>query len=137
MRPLVLHASALSDNEYNAYTAALCDLAELDDNSKLKADTDSTYYEGVTVGVREARAWLRGRYSHIPAPDIDSVRTPKIMIWASRYSCDNPQILKLFYPNLGQTDVMSGGQVLAALRLVTHFEEGKGVDRSLAFVQGK
>jgi hypothetical protein len=37
---------------------------------------------------------------------------------------------------LGQSDVLTGGQFFAALRLVIHAELGDGVDRGLAFVQG-
>lgn len=46
------------------------------------------------------------------------------------------QILRFFSPNLSQTDMLSGGQFFAALRLVLHVESGKDVDRALAFVQG-
>lgn len=45
-------------------------------------------------------------------------------------------MLKLFSPTLGQTDTLSGGQFFAVLRLVVHVEDGKDVDRGLAFVQG-
>jgi len=34
------------------------------------------------------------------------------------------------------TDYLTGGQFFAALRLVLHAVSGKGVDRTLAFVQG-
>jgi hypothetical protein len=34
------------------------------------------------------------------------------------------------------TDSLTGGQFFAALRLVLHAASGKGVDRTLAFVQG-
>lgn len=50
--------------------------------------------------------------------------------------CGCMQILKLFHPNLGQSDSLTGGQFFAALRLVVHVEGGEGVDRSLAFIQG-
>ncbi|KAF8957729.1 hypothetical protein BDZ97DRAFT_1844870 [Flammula alnicola] len=44
-------------------------------------------------------------------------------------------ILKLFSPSLGHEDILSGSEFFAALRLVIHAENGKEVDRSLAFVQ--
>lgn len=47
------------------------------------------------------------------------------------------QILKLFHPGLGQSDVLTGGQFFAALRLVVHAEAGEGFDKGLAFVQGE
>lgn len=69
MRPLVLHASALSDAEYDLYTTSLRDIALTDDDG----NKEDAYFEKISVGVREARAWLRGRYSHIPAQVIDGV----------------------------------------------------------------
>ena len=75
MRPLTLHVSALSDYEYDLYTASLNDLAT-DTNTDFTYTTpvrDDAHYERTSVGVREVRAWLRGRYSNLPASDIDSV----------------------------------------------------------------
>jgi hypothetical protein len=115
MRQLALHTSALNDAEYDLYTASLVDIA--DDRSDHDA-VDDAHYERMSIGVREARAWLRGRYSHIPASAIDA-------------------ILKLFSPSLDATDALSGGQFFAALRLVVHVDSGKQVERSLAFVQGE
>ncbi|KAJ7594071.1 hypothetical protein C8J56DRAFT_427299 [Mycena floridula] len=112
-RRLDLHASALSDSEYSLYTSILSDITLSNDPD---IPHDDAYYNQQTVGVREARAWLRGRYSHVPASNIDS-------------------ILKFFSPTLAQTDYLSGGQFFAALRLVVHAESGKNVDRALAFVQ--
>ena len=117
MRPLSLHASALSDTEYDVYTASLHVIAD-EPTSDEDVVHDDAHYEQMSVGVREVRAWLRGRYSHISACTIDS-------------------ILKYFSPNLGQGDALTGGQFFAALRLVVHVDNGKEVDRSLAFVQGK
>ena len=70
MRPLTLHPSALNDAEYSVYIACLRDLAE-DDESDVKAG--DTFYERMHVGVREARAWLRGRYATLAPGMIDSV----------------------------------------------------------------
>lgn len=114
MRPLLLHVSALNDLEYNLFTSSLNDLAVSPDPNTVQ---DDAHFEAMSVGVREVRAWLRGRYPHdLPTTDID-------------------KILKLFYPNLLHTDCLTGGQFFAALRLVLHVVSGKRVDRTLAFVQ--
>src|SRR6266478_2848416 len=67
MRPLILHASALSDGEYDFYTASLYDITTYepsnDDGTVVHEDV---HFEQMSVGIREVRAWLRGRYSHIP-----------------------------------------------------------------------
>ncbi|KAJ3721990.1 hypothetical protein C8R42DRAFT_669010 [Lentinula raphanica] len=114
-RRLNLHVSALNDAEYELYTTSLADIT-LSDSQDDGIEHDDTYFENISVSVREARAWLRGRYSHIPATTLDN-------------------ILRLFSPTLSQTEVLSGGQFFAALRLVVHVESGKDVDRALAFVQ--
>ena len=119
MRPLILHASALSDGEYDFYTASIYDITTDEPSNDTETVVhDDVHFEQMSVGIREVRAWLRGRYSHIPAPTIDN-------------------ILKLFSPSLGQGDILTGGEFFAALRLVVHVDNGKQVDRSLAFVQGK
>ena len=67
MRQLSLHVSALNDLEFAAYTEALDDL--IADDQPLSDD-----YENVSVGAREVRAWLRGRYASVPPSDVDAVR---------------------------------------------------------------
>ncbi|KAF7973096.1 hypothetical protein HWV62_16196 [Athelia sp. TMB] len=116
MRQLSLHASALSNDEYELYTSSLNDLADAHGNPN--QSYDDAYYEDLKVGVREARAWFRGRYSHIAVSDID-------------------MILKFFHPTLGHSDTLSGGQFFAAIRLLIHAESGDGVERSLAFTQAR
>lgn len=69
MRALTLHISALNDSEYDSYTDALNDLTA-DANAGPATDE---YYEKISVGVREVRAWLRGRYSTLPVGDVDAV----------------------------------------------------------------
>ena len=64
MRPLDLHISALNDYEYGFYTTSLQDLA---DQTDIK-------HEDLVVGVREVRAWLRGRFGNVPLHQIDNVR---------------------------------------------------------------
>lgn len=80
MRPLTLHASALNDFEYALYTSALHDLCVTSDNDPTVA-RDDAHYETMTVGVREARAWLRGRYQDLPASDIDDVRLVSVFLF--------------------------------------------------------
>ncbi|KAF8872263.1 hypothetical protein BD779DRAFT_348998 [Infundibulicybe gibba] len=91
MRPLSLHTSALSDAEYTLYTSSLADLT-LTPNAPHEGE------ENTRLGVREARAWLWGRYVQVPAPSID-------------------QILRMFSPNLAPEDTMTGGQFFAALSM--------------------
>ncbi|KAI0747206.1 hypothetical protein C8Q80DRAFT_1256949 [Daedaleopsis nitida] len=108
-RPLILHVSALNDTEYTTYTASIRDIVELDHQR-------APDYDKLAVGAREARAWLRGRYPTIAPNTLDS-------------------ILRLFAPDLGPADVLSGGQFFAALRLVAHVLSGREMDPSLVFVQ--
>lgn len=70
MRQLSLHVSALNDSEYDFYTTSLIDLAE--DESEPTA-RNNEYLDNLAVGVREARAWMKGRFSHIPVSKIDEV----------------------------------------------------------------
>lgn len=68
MRDLSLHTSALNDEEYALYTKTFCDFVE----EEQIADDD---YERRIAGVREVRAWLRGRYAeNMSSADIDTVR---------------------------------------------------------------
>ncbi|KZT66594.1 hypothetical protein DAEQUDRAFT_767823 [Daedalea quercina L-15889] len=113
MRPLTLHSSALNDAEYAVYIACLRDLAEDDEHDTKPGDA---FHENMNIGVREARAWLRGRYSTLAPGVIDS-------------------ILRLFCPNLAPADMLTGGQLFAVLRLVHHALDGRDVDRGLVFVQ--
>ena len=68
MRSLFLHVSALNDDEYNLFTSSFADLVAPD--PPLTSDDD---FEKLTVSVREARAWLRGRYPDLPVSDLDQV----------------------------------------------------------------
>ncbi|KIP01875.1 hypothetical protein PHLGIDRAFT_324748 [Phlebiopsis gigantea 11061_1 CR5-6] len=119
MRPLTLHSSALTDSEYNLYTTALLDLAGED---AVSHPSDDSYYASLVVSAREARAWIRGRYTAgggaLSPGQVDGV-------------------LKLFCPALAPADTLSGGQFFAAMRLVTHLRHGKPLDGSLVFVQGE
>jgi hypothetical protein len=90
MRRLNLHASALNDAEYELYTTSLDDLAQShtsndDDNRSY----DDAYYDSLAVGAREARAWFRGRYSHVSVSDIDSVCLLLLIPLALRCSMDH------------------------------------------------
>jgi hypothetical protein len=68
-RKLSLHASALNDEEYMLYTQCLDDIALVED---IQGAKDDEHYERMVVGIREVRAWLRGRYSHVPGSQIDT-----------------------------------------------------------------
>jgi hypothetical protein len=69
MRSLFLHVSALNDDEYTLFTSSFADIVAPD--PPLKPDDD---FEKLTVSIREARAWLRGRYPDLPVSDLDQVR---------------------------------------------------------------
>jgi hypothetical protein len=62
-RPLVLHISALSPEEYDLYTAILADLSG-------PAQDDHAWDR--PVDVMEARGWIRGRYG-LDAALVDKV----------------------------------------------------------------
>lgn len=66
-RRLFLHISALTDGEYAVYTAALHDILDAASPACSEADLENTL-----LGVREVRAWMRGRYRDVA--DIDQVR---------------------------------------------------------------
>ena len=71
MRRLALHASALSDAEYDFFTKSLREIA--DDDVEPTGTANDPHFEEISIGVREARAWFRGRYSRVPLPIIDGV----------------------------------------------------------------
>jgi hypothetical protein len=74
-RRLSLHASALSDSEYELYTTSLLSIVSVEDDGGVSKshNMDDAYYENMNINVRETRAWLRGRYSHLPSSIIDQV----------------------------------------------------------------
>jgi hypothetical protein len=141
MRQLSLHASALNDAEYELYTSSLQDLAWAGDQDSSFASTsgqNDAYYEQMRVGVREVRAWFRGRYGHVAPASIDGVSSQYLVHLTDHVQSSNLlfQILRYFSQGMGQFETISGGQFFAALRLVVHVESGRDVDRGLAFVQG-
>jgi hypothetical protein len=75
VRRLSLHASALSDSEYQLYTTSLLSIVSVEDDGGVPQshNMDDAYYENMNINVRETRAWLRGRYSHLPSLIIDKV----------------------------------------------------------------
>ncbi|TCD64223.1 hypothetical protein EIP91_004358 [Steccherinum ochraceum] len=109
-RSLSLHVSALNDTEYDYFTASFSDL--LDDPDAFP--TDDSRYDQATISTRETRAWLRGRYSSVSLPELDT-------------------ILRTITPN--SNDVLTGGQFFAVMRLITHVAAGKEIDGSLVFTQ--
>jgi hypothetical protein len=70
-RRLSLHPSALSDAEHALFTASLADLADVDSTSNDNIVMD---WNRISVRVREARAWLCGRYASLGTGTIDEVR---------------------------------------------------------------
>jgi hypothetical protein len=66
-RRLWLHPSALSDAEHAQFIASLADLADVD-------STSNEDWERISVSVREARAWLCGRYVSLGTGPIDEAR---------------------------------------------------------------
>ncbi|KAI0259071.1 hypothetical protein BC834DRAFT_661855 [Gloeopeniophorella convolvens] len=111
MRSLFLHLSALNEDEYALFTSSLTDLVASD-----TPPLDDEQFEKQSVSIREARAWLRGRYADLPVTDLD-------------------EILRLFAPSPGQDPILSGGQFFAVLRLVLHLRSGAELDRGLVFKQ--
>lgn len=93
MRSLSLHVSALNDDEYTLFTSSFADLIASD-----LSPTSDDDFEKQTVSLREARAWLRGRYSDLPVADLDAVRTPILvpsyypLPWLFRSYASSPQI---------------------------------------------
>lgn len=63
-RVLFLHTTALSDAEYTAYFDALHDIMDEPDQDGGPVNTKSIdeTLEAHVIGIREARAWMRGRF---------------------------------------------------------------------------
>ncbi|KAI0302908.1 hypothetical protein B0F90DRAFT_1816471 [Multifurca ochricompacta] len=112
MRSLLLHVSALNEDEYDLFNSSFADLIALD--ASLTTDDD---FEKQSVSIRETRAWLRGRYADLLVTDLD-------------------EILRLFTPNPGQESILTRGQFFAVLRLVLHVRRGAELNRNLVFKQG-
>ena len=68
MLPLFLHVSALSDWEHGVFTTSFANLVASD--ASFTTDSD---FETYTVTVREAGAWLRGRYPDVSVNDCNKV----------------------------------------------------------------
>jgi len=74
MRRLALHASALSDAEYEFFTKSLLEIADDDlEPATETATSNDVRFEEISIGVREARAWFRGRFSRVSLSSIDGV----------------------------------------------------------------
>ncbi|KAI9455074.1 hypothetical protein BJY52DRAFT_1213422 [Lactarius psammicola] len=111
MRSLSLHDSALNEDEYSLFTSSFINLVASDIPPTTDAD-----FEKQKVSIREARAWLRGRYADPPVSILE-------------------RILRLFAPDPGQDPELSRGQFFAILRLVLHVRSGAEFDRNLVFKQ--
>ncbi|KAJ7627889.1 hypothetical protein B0H17DRAFT_1285737 [Mycena rosella] len=84
-RHLALHPSALSDADHALFTASLADLADITGD-----------LEHVSVSVREARAWLCGRYAALGSGTVDEpygwyyTRRRGAASTAASHSCRRP-----------------------------------------------
>lgn len=74
-RPLTLHISALSNEEFELYTRSLEELATLDNTvtGSSRTSSHSSYYEQLSFNSGDIRAWLKGRYPYVTIEKIDSV----------------------------------------------------------------
>jgi hypothetical protein len=158
-RRLSLHPSALSDAEHALFTASLADLADVD------VHDGTTDWERISVSVREARAWVCGRYPGLGAGRVDEVCTvfsgaphsflsvlcsflpviPGFTCQSDASSsflsfgvsgCDTRKLTNIQMLHLFPAPTFGGGAFFALLRLVLHTQAGTPIDRSLAFVQG-
>jgi hypothetical protein len=78
-RPIELHRSALTEDEYDYYMTTLLELLPHRSDSsppeqpeKMGASLDISL-ESKIVTLREARAWLRGRFQSVPSAMVDEV----------------------------------------------------------------
>lgn len=85
------------------------EFASRDDIQEAK---DDEFYDKMVVNSQRVRGWLQGRYSRVPGSQIDT-------------------ILSYLSPPMDWRVTLSGGEILAALRMVTHADHGEGIDRSL------
>ncbi|KAF7312820.1 Glycolipid transfer protein [Mycena kentingensis (nom. inval.)] len=93
-RTLSLHPSALSDAEHVLFAGSLASLID--------QPADTIDWDRAAVSVREARAWLCGRYPDLGAGTVD-------------------EILRLFAP----ATTLSAGAFAAVLRLALHAQAGE------------
>lgn len=90
------------------------EFASRDDIQEAK---DDEFYDKMAVNSQRVRGWLQGRYSRVPGSQIDT-------------------ILSYLSPPMDWRVTLSGGEILAALRMVTHADHGEGIDRSLMLYPG-
>ncbi|EJD02526.1 uncharacterized protein FOMMEDRAFT_21224 [Fomitiporia mediterranea MF3/22] len=114
-RNLFLHLSALSDTEFATYVEALQDIMDADDGDGGKPMLSDEEFEGRRVSIPVVRAWMKGRFRDLGSAEIDKV-------------------LQLFASLTPQKE-MSGGQLLAALRLLMHARHGQEICEGNVFVQ--
>ena len=74
-RPLTLHISALSNEEFELYTRSLRELATLENagTGSSRTVSDGDYYERLSFNAGDTRAWLKGRYPYVTIEKIDLV----------------------------------------------------------------
>ncbi|KZO94241.1 hypothetical protein CALVIDRAFT_565889, partial [Calocera viscosa TUFC12733] len=109
-RPPELHPSALSEAEHAHYTRALAAL------SSPSVRISSADWQSVKdVNAMSVRRYLAGTY----AVEDEVVE----------------QILAIFHPTPTLDDTLTPSQFFAVLRLVSHAQRGREVDRNLIFAQ--
>ncbi|KIM32761.1 hypothetical protein M408DRAFT_326504 [Serendipita vermifera MAFF 305830] len=119
-RTLSLHESALSPSEYTVYIPLFDDLVDAEPNVAVANGKPFNAHASIPVPVREARSWLKGRFSGVESGLID-------------------RILRIFHPDLRPSDMLSQSQFFAVLRLLVHAHASPTsrdtLDTVLVFVQ--
>lgn len=140
-RSLFLHLSALSNSEYENYVEALRDVLDEDgepdrpDALKL-TDTDEEL-ENRCTQVPVVRAWMKGRFRDVGVEVVDQVCF--VFAISSRFPHICLSLLQAFAllaPQMPAKQI-SGGQILAVLRLLMHARAGRPVCEGNVFIQGQ
>lgn len=143
-RVLFLHTTALSDAEYTAYFDALHDIMDEPDQAGGPVNTKSIdeNLEAHEIGIREARAWMRGRFRDMGnLSNVDKVcliQFGKLVCLTELYGVlvVVRQVLGMLTPS-AQNRCISAGQFFAALRLLMHARNGSDVSDAMLFIQGE
>ncbi|KLO16296.1 hypothetical protein SCHPADRAFT_887917 [Schizopora paradoxa] len=126
-RRLFIHLSALSDDEYEMFVLSLKSVFDIDDTDKSRSsrtmmrEADELLLEQRTIGVKEVRAWMKGRYLTVKSDVIDKI----LCLFSGRPL------------TRGKEPIISGGQFLAALRLLLHVQNGEEILEGNVFIQVK
>lgn len=97
-----------TDDKYSLYNASLKEIARIEGEPGLYTgqglDGDDKYFEGITLSVREMRAWVRGRYS--------TLSWCALAITIGRMLMTPEQILGFFSLNLPRRTLLPAGSSL-------------------------